>query len=159
MSATGTSNTKAVRRVRGLYVRTNVKFPLCRYGGVWGNGVTVPLIPNLDTRVVSFMPADPLSPRYLLTGWPHCPRASTEAVGIRTNLLLLPRNEPRSLGYATRSSLSVWIEVLNYILTNLYSLNEPSECLTEANASTAVTTLVCTATANCGMTRFCNALP
>jgi hypothetical protein len=138
MSTTGTSNAKAVRRVRGLYVWTNVKFLLCRYGGVWGNGVTVPLIPNLDTRVVSFMPTGPLSSRYLLIGWLHCPRASLDAVGIRTNLLLLPRIEPRSLGYATRSALSVWIEVLNYILTNLYSLNEPSECLTEANAGTAV---------------------
>lgn len=109
MSATGTSNAKAVRRGRGLYVWTNVKFPLCRYGGVWGNGVTVPLILNLDTIVVSFMPAGPLSPRYLLIGWLHCPRASMDAVGIQTNLLLLPRIEPRSLGYATHSSLSVWI--------------------------------------------------
>jgi hypothetical protein len=34
--------------------------------------------------------------------------------------------------------MSVWVKVLNYTLTNLNSLNEPSECLTEANSGPGV---------------------
>jgi len=61
-----------------------------------------------------------------------------DAVGIQTNLLMLPRIDPRSLGYATRSFLSVWVKGFNYILTNLNSFNELSECLTEANSGPGV---------------------
>jgi len=61
-----------------------------------------------------------------------------DAVGIQTNLLMLPRIDPRSLGYAARSSLSVWVKVLNYILTNLNLLNELFECLTETNSDAGV---------------------
>jgi len=105
---------------------------------VWGSEVTVPLNLDLDTRIVSFMPAGPLSPRFPLIWWLDWSRASMDAVGIQTNLLMLPRIDPRSLGYSTRSSLSVWVEVLNYMLINLNSLNELFECLTEANSGAGV---------------------
>lgn len=107
------------------------------------------------------MPAGPLSLRYPLIRWLDCSRASMNDLGIQTNLLMLPRIEPRSRGYATRSCLSVWVKVLNYILANLNSLKEQHECLTEANSGPGVNaydpSVRCTG--NCGITTFCNALP